>query len=67
MVDPLQLVWAGISADTHTNLHFFERNMDSHVYIEDIVIPYIVPNKEFIGDNFLLIQDNGTTRRTSSD
>lgn len=52
------MVWAGISANAHTDLHFFERNMDSHVYIEDIVIPYIVPYKEFIGDNFILMQDN---------
>lgn len=32
--------------------------MDLHVYIEDIIIPYIVPYKEFIGDNFVLMQDN---------
>ncbi|EFN73729.1 Transposable element Tcb2 transposase, partial [Camponotus floridanus] len=52
------MVWAGISADAHTDLHFFERNMDSYIYIEDIIIPYIVPYKEFIGENFLLMQDN---------
>lgn len=52
------MVWTGISADAHTDLHFFERSMDSHIYIEDIIIPYIVPYKEYIGENFLLMQDN---------
>lgn len=52
------IVRAGILSNAHTDLHFFERNMDSYVYIEDIVIPYIVPYKKFIGDNFLLMQDN---------
>lgn len=32
--------------------------MDLHVYIEDVIIPYIVPYKEFIEDNFVLMQDN---------
>ena len=50
------MVWARISANNHMDLHFFERG--THVYIEDIIISYIVLYKEFIRDNFLLMQDN---------
>jgi hypothetical protein len=52
------MVWARISRDAHTDLHFFENTMDSNVYLQEIVIPYILPYKEFIGKKFLLMQDN---------
>jgi len=32
--------------------------MNSYIYIEEIIILYVVPNRKFIGDNFLLMQDN---------
>lgn len=60
------MVWAGISADAHTDLHFFDRNMNADVYVEDILLPYVVPYAPFIGENFLFMQDNArphTARR----
>lgn len=52
------MVWAGISANAHTDLHFFNNNMNADVYVEDILIPYVVPYAPFIGENFIFMQDN---------
>ena len=52
------VAWAGISADAHTDLHFFDGNMNADVYVEDVLIPYVVPYAHFIGENFLFMQDN---------
>lgn len=37
------MIWAGISANVHTDLHFFDRNINADVYVEDVLIPYVVP------------------------
>lgn len=52
------MVWAGISANAHTDLHFFDRNMNADVYVKDIITSYVVPYAHFIGENFLFMQDN---------
>jgi len=52
------MIWAGISANAHTDLHFFDRNMNADVYVEEVLIPYVVPYAPFIGENFLFMQDN---------
>lgn len=52
------MVWAGISANAHTDLHFFDANMNADVYVEDVLIPYVVPYAHFIGEDFLFMQDN---------
>lgn len=52
------MVWAGISANAHTDLHFFHCNMNADVYVEDILHPYVIPFSHYIGENFLFMQDN---------
>jgi len=52
------MIWAGISANAHTDLHFLNRNMNTDVYVEDVIISHIVPYALFIGENFLFMQDN---------
>jgi len=52
------MIWAGISANAHTDLHFFDRNMNADVYVEEVLISYVVPYAPFIGENFLFMQDN---------
>ena len=52
------MIWAGISANAHTDLHSLDRNMNVNVYVEDIIILYIVPYGHFIQENFLFMQAN---------
>jgi len=52
------MVWAGISANAHTDLHFFEQNMNADVYVEEVLIPYVIPYAPFIGEGFIFMQDN---------
>lgn len=52
------MIWTGISANAHTDLHVFDKNMNIDVYVEDILIPYVVPYALFIGENFLFMQNN---------
>lgn len=52
------LLWFGPEYRQTLIQTFFERNVNSHHYIDEIIIPYVVPHQEFIGDNFLLMQDN---------
>lgn len=50
------LLWFGPEYRQTLIQTFFERNVNSHHYIDEIIIPYVVPHQEFIGDNFLLMQ-----------
>jgi len=47
-------VWAGISASAHTELHLFEHSIIADVYVEDVLIPYVIPYAHFIGENFFI-------------
>lgn len=53
------MVWGGISMDAKTDLHVFGRgSMNAESYIRDILDMHVVPYAPFIGDNFILMQDN---------
>lgn len=53
------MVWAGISMEACTDLVFIdEGSLTAHRYIEEILADHIVPFAPFIGDNFVLMQDN---------
>lgn len=53
------MVWAGISREAHTDLIFVENGaLNAHRYIEDILQNAVVPYSHFIGDGFVLMQDN---------
>lgn len=53
------MVWAGISRDARTDLIFVENGaLNAHRYIEDILQNAVVPYSHFIGDGFVLMQDN---------
>lgn len=53
------MVWGGISLTARTDLHVFNRgSVNSHTYISDILAEYVLPFAPYIGENFLLMQDN---------
>lgn len=53
------MVWAGISTEAHTDLIFVENGaLNAHRYVEDILQETVVPFSHFIGDDFILMQDN---------
>lgn len=53
------MVWSGISMDAKTDLHVFGRaSMNAEAYIRDILDMYVIPYAPYIGDNFILMQDN---------
>ncbi|EFN77123.1 Transposable element Tcb2 transposase, partial [Harpegnathos saltator] len=51
-------VWAGISANAHTDLYFFQRNMNTDVYVEEVLIPHVIPYAPLIEETFIFMQDN---------
>lgn len=52
------MVWAGISRDACTELVVIDGSLTAHRYIEEILNNYVVPFSGFIGDDFILMQDN---------
>lgn len=53
------MVWAGISRDARTDLIFVENGaLNAHRYIDEILQNAVVPYSHFIGDGFILMQDN---------
>lgn len=53
------MVWGGISSDARTDLVFFENGpMTSGNYITDVLEEHVVTYALFIGNGFLLYQDN---------
>lgn len=62
------MVWGGISRDARTDLHFCDSGtVNASVYIEDILLNYVVPYMPFVGVGSLFMQDNArphVARRT---
>ncbi len=55
----LIMVWGGISVNAHTDLHNCKKGtVTAHMYMEDILLPHMVPSAKFIGLGFLLMQGN---------
>ncbi|KAI5703251.1 hypothetical protein M8J76_000466 [Diaphorina citri] len=53
------MIWGGISTEARTDLVFFDnRPMTAANYITDVLEDHVVPFAPFIGDGFLLYQDN---------
>jgi transposase len=59
------MVWGGISLDARTDLVFVENGaMTAHRYILECLEPHVVvPYAPFIGENFLLMDDNARPHR----
>ena len=53
------MVWEGISLSGPTELHILDGGTLTAVkYITDILKPYVVPYAPYIGNSFVLMQDN---------
>lgn len=52
------MVWAGISIGGRTDLVLIERNMTAQVYLEQVILPVVVPYAGAVGENFIFMQDN---------
>lgn len=53
------MIWAGISLEARTDLVVWERGtINAHRYIQDCLAPHVVPYAPFIGEQFMLMQDN---------
>lgn len=53
------MVWGGISLDARTELVSLRGgNLNADRYIRECLEPHVVPYMPFIGENFLLMQDN---------
>lgn len=53
------MVWAGISMEACTELVVINRgSLTAQRYIEEVLANYVVPFAPFIGDDFVLMQDN---------
>jgi transposase len=53
------MVWAGISTQARTELAFIDGgSLTAQRYIEEVLANHVVPFAPFIGDNFMLMQDN---------
>lgn len=60
------MVWAGISLEAKTDIVFVtgpgvgpnSRGLTAHRYIEEVLAEHVVPFAGYIGDNFMLMQDN---------
>jgi transposase len=58
------MVWGGISLDACTDLVFVENGaMTTQKYILECLEPHVVPYAPFIGENFLLMDDNARPHR----
>lgn len=65
------MVWAGISIDAKTDLVFIETGrrtggLTADRYIEEILEPYVVPYVGFVGETFILMQDNARPHSAAS-
>jgi len=62
------MVWGGISRDARTDLHFGDSGtVNASVYIEDILLNYVVPYMPFVGVGSFFMQKNArphVARRT---
>lgn len=52
------MVWGGISIGGRTDLVLLQGNMTAQVYVNQIILPVVVPYAGAVGENFLLMQDN---------
>lgn len=53
------MVWAGISLEARTELHFVNGGRITGVrYVEEILQEYVVPFAHFVGPHFMLLHDN---------
>ncbi len=51
--------WGNISHDARTDLYFFHSSsVNTLMYIEDLLLNYIVPYMPFIGADSLFMQEN---------
>ncbi|GFV97530.1 integrin alpha-5 [Trichonephila clavipes] len=58
------LVWAGISLGGHTDLHVFHGGTVTGLrYRDEILDPYVRPYAAAIGNDFILMDDNGRPHR----
>lgn len=66
-----EMVWAGISMQAKTELVFIETGgrvggLTANRYIEEILQDHVVPYAGFIGENFILMQDNARPHTAGS-
>lgn len=56
---PSVMVWGGISARGKTDLVFLvDGTVTSQLYVDNVVIPHVIPFAERTGPNFILMHDN---------
>lgn len=58
---PGVMVWAGISWNFRTELHFVRGTVNQFTYIDNILRPHVLPMRRRIGRNFVFMQDNATS------
>jgi len=53
------MVWAGVSLHARTNLVLIENgSLTAERYINQCLAEHVIPYAEFVGENFILMQDN---------
>jgi hypothetical protein len=57
------MVWGGISEDGKTDLLVIEGNLNANRYVQEVLIPHVVPYAGAIGDGFVLMDDNARPHR----
>lgn len=65
------MVWAGISMEAKTELVFIETGgrvggLTANRYVEEILADHVVPYAGFVGENFILMQDNARPHTAAS-
>lgn len=54
------MVWGGISLGRRTNLLLLNRFLTANDYVTNVIQPEVLPFRDSIGQNFLLMHDNAT-------
>ena len=57
------MIWAGISSEYRTDLHVVQGNVNGPYYLENMVIPIVVPLATRQNPNFLFMDDNAPAHR----
>ena len=61
--EPLVTVWAGVSGQYRTSLHFVNGTVTSQYYLNNVINPVIVPLHEQHRPNFIFMDDNAPAHR----
>ena len=57
------MVWAGISVTERTELHFVQGNMNSQYYRDSVLETLVLPIRNRVGAQFILMDDNARPHR----